>query len=121
MSAWVVQAQQDSTYHAFVEKGKTWCVHGFNKGDASHTVTDYYFSLDNEMIVFDGHKYFKMCSTTDNGEEIIVGFFREEDHCVYLYDEEAGREYKIYDFTLNVGDKFEPEYGDYSFCEVKKV
>ncbi len=121
LSAWVVQAQQDSTYHAFVEKGKTWCVHGFNKGDASHTVTDYYFSLDKEMIVFDGHKYFKMCSTTDNGEEIIVGFFREEDHRVYLYDEEAGREYKIYDFTLNVGDKFEPEYGDYSFCEVKKV
>ena len=121
MSAWVVQAQQDSTYHAFVEKGKTWCVHGFNKGDASHTVTDYYFSLDKEMIVFDGHKYFKMCSTTDNGEEIIVGFFREEDHCVFLYDQKADREYKIYDFTLNVGDKFEPEYGDYSFCEVKKV
>ena len=121
MSAWVVQAQQDSTYHAFVEKGKTWCVHGFNKGDASHTVTDYYFSLDKEMIVFDGHKYFKMCSRTDNGGENIVGWFREEDHRVYLYDEEAGREYKIYDFTLNVGDKFEPEYGDYSFCEVKKV
>ena len=93
MSAWVVQAQQDSTYHAFVEKGKTWCVHGFNKGDASHTVTDYYFSLDKEMIVFDGHKYFKMCSTTDNGEEIIVGFFREEDHCVFLYDQKADREY----------------------------
>jgi len=121
LSAWVVQAQQDSTYHVFVERGKTWCVHGFNKGDASHTVTDYYFSLDEVMIVFDGHEYFKMCSRTDNGGENIVGWFREEDHRVYLYDEEAGREYKIYDFTLNVGDKFEPEYGDYSFCEVKKV
>ena len=120
LSAWIMQAQQDSTYHAFVERGKSWCVHGFN-AENFHTVTNYYFSLEKNYFERNGHEYFEMCSRTDNGEETSVGLFREEDYRVYLYEEEAGREYLIYDFNLQVGDRFEPEYGDYSFCEVKKV
>lgn len=108
------------TYHPFIEKGKTWCVDGFSLRP-EHTTTDYYFSLDEAMYVFDGREYFKMCSRTDHGEETIVGFFREEDQRVYLYDEKAKREYLIYDFTLKEGDKFEPEYGYYYNCEVMKV
>ena len=108
------------TYHPFVERGKRWCVDGFSLRP-EHTTTDYYFSLDEAMYVFDGREYFKMCSRTDHGEETIVGFFREEDQRVYLYDVKAKREYLIYDFTLKEGDRFEPEYGDYYNCEVMKV
>ena len=108
------------TYHPFIEDGKIWRVDGFSLRP-EHTTTDYYFSLDKAMYVFDGREYFKMCSRTGHDEETIVGFFREEDQRVYLYDEKAKREYLIYDFTLKEGDKFEPEYGDYYNCEVKKV
>lgn len=108
------------TYHPFIEDGKIWRVDGFSLRP-EHTTTDYYFSLDEAMYVFDGREYFKMCSRTDHGEETIVGFFREEDQRVYLYDEKAKREYLIYDFTLKEGDRFEPEYGDYYNCEVMKV
>ncbi len=107
-------------YHPFIEDGKIWRVDGFSLRP-EHTTTDYYFSLDEAMYVFDGREYFKMCSRTDHGEETIVGFFREEDQRVYLYDEKAKREYLIYDFTLKEGDRFEPEYGDYYNCEVMKV
>ena len=108
------------TYHPFVQRGKTWCVEGFSLRP-EHSTTYYYFSWDEDYFERDGHEYFKMCSRTDNGEETFVGIFREEDHRVYLYDEKAKREYVIYDFTLKVGDRFEPEYGDYYNCEVTKV
>ncbi|MBQ9190399.1 MAG: carboxypeptidase regulatory-like domain-containing protein [Bacteroidaceae bacterium] len=108
------------TYHPFIEKGKTWCVDGFSLRP-EHTTTHYYFSLDKALYVFDGREYSKMCSRTGHEEETIVGFFREEDQRVYLYDEKAKREYLIYDFTLKEGDKFEPEYGYYYNCEVMKV
>lgn len=107
-------------YHPFIEDGKIWRVDGFSLRP-EHTTTDYYFSLDEAMYVFDGREYSKMCSRTGHEEETIVGFFREEDQRVYLYDEKAKREYLIYDFTLKEGDRFEPEYGDYYNCEVMKV
>ena len=110
---------ESTNYHPFVEQGKHWCVHGFNLG-SSHTVTDYYFSNEDEAETIDGHTYLKMYAKT--GEETtLVGLFREENQRVYLYKKDAGREFLTYDFSLEEGDRFSPEYGDYSLCEVKEV
>ena len=95
---------EPTTYHPFVEQGKRWCVHGFSLG-GQHTVTDYSFSDALEYISHDGHEYFKLVAWSDN-KLTEVGELREEDQRVYLYDTEAGKEYLIYDFSLNVGDTF---------------
>jgi len=110
---------ESTNYHPFVEQGKHWCVHGFNMG-SSHTVTDYYFSNEDEAETIDGHTYLKMYAKT--GEETtLVGLFREEDHRVYLYNKDAGRECLTYDFSLQEDDEFTPEYGDFSHGKVTKV
>ena len=110
---------ESTNYHPFVEAGKLWRVHGFNMGSA-HTVTDYYFANEDEAETIDGHTYLKMYAKT--GEETtLVGLFREENQRVYLYKKDAGREFLTYDFSLEEGDRFSPEYGDYSLCEVKEV
>ena len=106
----------DSTYHAFVEPGKTWCVHAFNVG-MSHLQISYHFTSDVEIV--NCLAYHKLICSEEGGNTDQL--FREQDQCVYLYDKKTRKEYKIYDFTLEVGDKFEPEYGDYYNCEVKRV
>ena len=95
---------QAQTYHPFVERGKRWCVHGFSMG-GDHTVTDYSFSDALEYISHDGHEYFKLVAWSDN-KLTEVGEVREEDRRVYFYDTDAGQEYLIYDFSLEVGDTF---------------
>ena len=120
-SAVCAYAQADTTcYHAFVERGKMWCVHSFNMGSA-HTITNYHFSQTEEPTVAGGHEYTKMYAKAQDGMQTTVGLFREAGQRVYLYDADAGREYLIYDFTLKEGDEFEPEYGDYTHCKVKTV
>jgi len=99
-----IQALESTTYHPFVERAKRWCVHGFSMG-GQHTVTDYSFSDALEYISHDGHEYFKLVAWSDN-KLTEVGELREEKQRVYLYDTEAGKEYLIYDFSLDVGDTF---------------
>ena len=70
-----------------------------------HTVTDYSFSDALEYISHDGHEYFKLVAWSDN-KLTEVGEVREEDRRVYFYDTDAGQEYLIYDFSLEVGDTF---------------
>jgi hypothetical protein len=105
------------TYHPFVEAGKRWCVHGFNMGSA-HCVIDYYFTNDEETI--DGKTYLPMYEK-EGEQTTLVGLFREEDHRVYLYNKDAGRECLTYDFSLQEDDEFTPEYGDFSHGKVTKV
>ena len=97
-------AIEPTDYHPFVEPGKRWCVHGFSMG-GQHTVTDYSFSDALEYISHDGHEYFKLVAWSDN-KLTEVGEVREEDRRVYFYDTDAGQEYLIYDFSLEVGDTF---------------
>lgn len=107
----------NSIKHPFVEAGKRWCVHGINE-PSTHIVIDYYFSNDEETI--DGKTYLPMYEKRE--EQItLVGLFREENHRVYLYKKDAGREFLTYDFSLQEGDSFEPEYGDYSHGKVTKI
>ena len=116
LTAWNVQAQRGSDYHPFVEKGKKWCIHGFSINNA-HSTIYYSFGWDEEII--DGRAYLKLSYVWDKGK--YEQWLREEDQRVYLYDKEAEKEYKIYDFSLNTGDEFEPEYGDLCHCKVKRV
>ena len=108
----------NSIKHPFVEAGKRWCVHGFNVG-STHIVIDYYFAKDEEETI-DGKTYLPMYEKRE-GQIILVGLFREENHRVYLYNKDAGREFLTYDFSLQEGDSFEPEYGDFSHGKVTKV
>jgi len=111
---------QAQTYHPFVERGKRWCVHGFSMG-SDHTVTDYYFSPENNQLERNGHSYEQLCARTQDGNDKPLGWFREENQRVYMYNEEEDKEVLTYDFSLKVGDRFEPEYGDFEHCEVTKI
>ena len=111
---------EDATYHPFVERGKHWCVHGFSLG-TQHTVTDYYFSDDESALVRNGHSYEQLCARTQDGNDKPLGWFREENQRIYMYNEEEDKEVLTYDFSLKVGDRFEPEYGDFEHCEVTKI
>ena len=111
---------QAQTYHPFVERGKRWCVHGFSMG-SDHTVTDYYFSPEKNQLERNGHSYEQLCARTQDGNDKPLGWFREENQRVYMYNEEEDKEVLTYDFSLKVGDRFEPEYGDFEHCEVTKI
>ena len=111
---------QAQAYHPFVERGKRWCVHGFSMG-SDHTVTDYYFSLEKNQLERNGHSYEQLCARTQDGNDKPLGWFREENQRVYMYNEEEDKEVLTYDFSLKVGDRFEPEYGDFEHCEVTKI
>ena len=111
---------EPTTYHPFVERGKHWCVHGFSMG-SHHTVTDYYFSVDKILFERNGHSYEQLRARTEDGKDELVGWFYEENQRVYMYNEEEDKDVLTYDFSLNVGDRFEPEYGDFECCEVTKI
>ena len=115
-----IQALESTTYHPFVERAKRWCVHGFSMG-SDHTVTDYYFSPEKNQLERNGHSYELLCARTQDGNDKPLGWFREENQRVYLYNEEEDKEVLTYDFSLKVGDRFEPEYGDFEHCEVTKI
>ena len=111
---------QATTYHPFVERGKKWCVHGFSMG-GDHTVTDYYFSEEEILFERNGHFYEQLRARTQDGKDELVGWFYEENQRVYMYNEEEDKDVLTYDFSLNVGDRFEPGYGDFECCEVTKI
>ena len=113
-------AAKETSYHPFVERGKHWCVHGFSMG-SHHTVTDYYFSVDKILFERNGHSYEQLRARTEDGKDELVGWFYEENQRVYMYNEEEDKDVLTYDFSLNVGDRFEPEYGDFECCEVTKI
>ena len=96
---------QAQAYHPFVERGKRWCVHGFSMG-GDHTVTDYYFSLDKLLFERNGHSYEQLCARTQDGNDKPLGWFREENQRVYMYNEEEDKDVLTYDFSLDVGDTF---------------
>ena len=110
---------QEPGYHPFVERGKQWHVHGFNW--SQNIVIDYYFSDGKEVLERDGHCYEQLRAKADDGSENFIAWLREENKRVYLYDEKEGKEVLTYDFSLEEGDMFEPEYGNLHNCVVTKV
>lgn len=119
--AFVAQAQEDTLkYHPFVQPGKTWRVVGSNMVHTHRTI-DYSFAAGDAIETINGKEYLRMQASWIDGRAEDCGLYREEERKVYYYDEKAGREYLFYDFTLQEGDRFEPEYGDFTNCEVVKV
>ena len=119
LMTFAAQAQQDTTaYHPFVQPGKTWRVAGSNMVHTHRTI-DYYFAGADAIETIDGHDYLPMIQTVQSdGWTEQCGLFREQDRKVYLYDKQTRREILYYDFSLQQGDHFEPEYGDFANCQV---
>ena len=114
-------AQEDTlAYHPFVQPGKTWRVVGSNMVHAHRTI-DYSFGSQDAVETINEHDYLPMKASYSDGWSSDCGLFREENRKVYFYDKNTEREYLYYDFTLQEGDRFEPEYGDFTNCEVIEV
>lgn len=112
----------DSDYIPFVELGKKWnVVYSVTNSYAHCYLGKYQMS---EEVERDGktyvHAYLRL--DDDTGTWYNAGLFREENRRVYKYDETAGREFMLYDFSLKEGDTFiyEPDlYQSYN-CKVLK-
>lgn len=141
------KSTEGTMYVPFLGNERLWCVWKFNEENTVVSVTEdeqpkgYYYILDEENdTVIDGKTYSRIMSeyyATQPFKEGQYGFFslsyskdetpdggifREEDGKVFKYDEEKQLEYLFYDFTLQVGDKFNlyiPETGEYVECTVK--
>lgn len=109
-------------YLPFVELGKKWnVVYSVTNPYAHCYLGKYQMS---EEVERDGktyvHAYLRL--DDDTGTWYNAGLFREENRRVYKYDETAGREFMLYDFSLKEGDTFiyEPDlYQSYN-CKVLK-
>ena len=117
----VYERTTQDTYLPFVELGKQWYV---VSADAS---PNYVCHLERykmfENVERDGKIYVHtLCIDDELCEEREAGLFREENRRVYKYDETAGREIMLYDFSLKEGDTFTYEQisGFPETCKVLK-
>ncbi len=117
----VYERTTQDTYLPFVELGKQSYV---VSADAS---PNYVCHLERykmfENVERDGKIYVHtLCIDDELCEEREAGLFREENRRVYKYDETAGREIMLYDFSLKEGDTFTYEQisGFPETCKVLK-
>ena len=113
-------AQKD--YVPFVEMGKQWqVVRSVFPSNNPFVMLEQY--MLNEEVVKDGKTYLKLHRS--EGDMTVIydaGLFREENRRVYKYDEIAGKETMLYDFSLKEGDIF--TYEDFNptvKCKVLKL
>ncbi len=125
---------------SFIEHGKSWHIRAYNSvaldlgiyKDGPSADYDLCFMDDADTLV-DGRKYMRL--TYQNGyyrdghgfphkDGEVYAILREEDGKVWRYDEQSGKEFLLYDFTLSEGDEFElqawQETATYA-CRVEKV
>ncbi len=121
-------------YRPFVEEGKSWkyyikATDLWWDGKETHWDTEYEhatLTIEGDTIV-DGKEYKKVINSSDNtlfyDTDFIYGIIREENKKVFMrfffdwgYDPEfpLSEEVLMYDFDLNVGDKFVEESVNYS-------
>ncbi len=103
-------SEQKVDYIPFVELGKQWHVVSAdaNPNYACH-LERYEMS---ENVERDGKTYtHTYCLDDELNEYHDAGLFREENRRVYKYDETAGRDIMLYDFSLKEGDTFAYEFG----------
>ena len=103
-------SKPQNDYIPFVEMGKQWHV----VSNASYPYSSSRFERYNmfEEVERNGKTYVH----TGLCDEVLAiwqdaGLYREENRRVYKYDETAGREFMMYDFSLKAGDTFTYEYG----------
>ena len=105
-----IQAQEKpNDYIPFVELGKLWNV---VSTDANSNYACSFESYDMyEEVERHGRTYTHACILNEVlGTSEEVGLFREENRRVYMYDETAGRDILLYDFSLTEGDTFTYEF-----------
>ena len=105
-----VQYSGSSDYLPFVNMGKQWNVVStvVNSNSSCH-FERYRIS---EEIERDSKTYFKVLRSEDDLSVMHdAGLYREENRRVYKYDEMAGRDVMLYDFSLKEGDTFTYEIG----------
>ena len=121
----------DEDYLPFVEKGKKWRIITMETPeqqqgklpfiqwpplDDTDAPSEHYCHFEKyemyEEVMRNGKTYthtFRLDDKVNISQE--AGLYREENRCVYVYDEKAGRELLVYDFSLKEGDTFTYEYG----------
>ena len=102
--------EEPNDYIPFVDMGKQWNVvcTVVNPNSSCH-FERYGIS---EEIERDGKTYFRVLQSEDNLTVMHdAGLYREENRRVYKYDEMAGRDVMLYDFSLKEGDTFTYEMG----------
>jgi len=103
------ETQQDD-YIPFVEIGKSWDVvisydAPYYGGSISSFAVEEEVERDGKSYVH-ARRYLPVeCEVQE------AGLFREENRRVYNYDEKAGRDIMMYDFSLKEGDTFTYEFG----------
>ena len=117
------QSSDKSDYIPFVELGKQWHV-------VSNVTYPYSPSHSERYAMFaeverDGKTYAHIGlfdDGVDTEEFKDAGLIREENRRVYMYDEKAGRDVLMYDFSLKEGDTFtyEFDFGQPANCKVLK-
>ena len=116
------QSSDNYDYIPFVEPGKQWqVVRTVFPSNNPFVMLEQY--MLNEEVVKDGKTYLKLHRS--EGDMTVIydaGLFREENRRVYKYDEIAGKETMLYDFSLKEGDIF--TYEDFNptvKCKVLKL
>ncbi|MBO4891784.1 MAG: leucine-rich repeat protein [Prevotella sp.] len=100
----------DSDYFPFVELGKQWNVVSTVASPSSSCHFEKY--VISEAVERDGKTYFRVWQSEDDLTVVHdAGLYREENRRVYKYDETAGRDIMLYDFSLKEGDTFTYEMG----------
>ena len=117
------QSSDKSDYIPFVELGKQWHV-------VSNVTYPYSPSHSERYAMFaeverDGKTYAHIGlfdDGVDTEEFKDAGLIREENRRLYMYDEKAGRDVLMYDFSLKEGDTFtyEFDFGQPANCKVLK-
>ena len=108
-------------YVPFVELGKQWYV--VSAGASPNYVCHLERYEMYENVERDGKIYaHTLCIEDQLCEDREAGLFREENRRVYKYDETAGRDIMLYDFSLKEGDTFTYELisGFPETCKVLK-
>ena len=127
LAALTMSAQENpNDYIPFVELGKQWYMVSHNGNPSSPGF--YLRHWMSEEVERDGKIYahtFILANKLNTNEQNTwhdCGLFREENRRVYKFDEEAGRDFILYDFSLKEGDVFTYDLG-YGFpmnCKVLK-
>jgi len=109
----------DSDYFPFVELGKQWNVVSTVASPSSSCHFEKYGI--SEEVERDGKTYFRVWQSEDDLTVVHdAGLYREENRRVYKYDETAGRDIMLYDFSLKEGDTFTYESEPTVKCKVLK-
>ena len=114
LAAIMTKAQVElNDYIPFVKNGKEWVVINTN-ADSSKSLDKYRMSIagGKEGMILAGKVYMPIFRS-----EHLVGYLREEERKVYLFDSNMQKEFLIFDYSLKAGDTYET----YSYDEQKMV